>query len=182
MIINRPVFLIGYMCCGKSTLGAELARQLGVEFVDLDAAVERAAGMSVSEFWREHGEAAFRRIEREALRHECRAGARVVACGGGTPCQKGNMELMNRHGITVWLTASADTLTQRLCMPEHNAKRPLVAGKSQNEIEAIVAKGLEDRLPFYRQAAITHDATLIDTPEQVRATAKALKDKLNNNQ
>lgn len=167
------------MCCGKSTLGLELARQLGVEFVDLDAAVELECGMSVSELWSLHGEAHFRELERAALERAAR-GCRVVACGGGTPCQPGTMELMNSKGVTVWLTASPVTLTERLCRPEHNAKRPLVAGKSRREISEIVRKGLESRHKHYTKAQITHDATLIDTHEQTKHTAEKLVEKLIN--
>jgi len=107
----KPVFLIGYMGCGKTTLGEPLARHMGLQFVDLDDYIERKYSMSAKEIFNTLGEPAFRRIESEALA-KVATDARnvVVACGGGTPLVPANMELMNRLGITVWLQASVERI------------------------------------------------------------------------
>ena len=82
----KPLFLVGYMGCGKSTLGRKLARRLGVPFADTDALVERREGASVADVFRYEGEAFFRRIEREVLEETIGAGeAAVVSTGGGLP-------------------------------------------------------------------------------------------------
>ncbi len=99
----KTVFLVGYMCCGKTTLGSAVAAELGVPFVDLDEWVERRAGCSVREIFATQGETAFRRMERAALREVASGDGRgaIVACGGGTPCQRGNMALaLLRPGAT----------------------------------------------------------------------------------
>ena len=98
MTAGAPIFLVGYMATGKTTLGRALQAAAGVEFVDLDSVVEQRAGMCVSEIFGRLGEAEFRRLESEALdlMLSRRTGRRlVVACGGGTPC----------HGNNIWSRA-----------------------------------------------------------------------------
>ena len=80
----KPIFLIGYMGCGKTTLGRALSIATGVRFVDLDELIEENEGTSISVIFRERGEEAFRRIERDTLRGLCREENLIVGCGGGT--------------------------------------------------------------------------------------------------
>jgi shikimate kinase len=105
----KPVFLIGYMGCGKTTLGEVLARQMGVPFIDLDEYIEHQQGMTIVEIFASDGEARFRELETAALRDVAAAGGAIVACGGGTPCHGDNMALMNQTGITVNDTDVAST-------------------------------------------------------------------------
>ena len=163
------------MGCGKTTLGSALARELGVDFVDLDDYIEQQCGCSVREIFATQGEGAFRQMERKALRTvatQC-AGA-VVACGGGTPCQSGNMALMNDLGITVWLTVTAERIAARLCLPEQKAKRPLIASLLDEEVAAYVRRNLATRTPHYAQAQLRFDATDIETAAATRLTAHRL--------
>ena len=100
----KPLFLVGYMGCGKSTLGRKLARRLGVGFVDTDALVEEQAGASVADVFRYEGEARFREAEREALERAIAAGGEtVVSTGGGLPTWSDNMQRMNGVGHTLSL-------------------------------------------------------------------------------
>lgn len=171
----KPVFLIGYMGCGKTTLGEPLAHVLGWRFVDLDLYIEEKVGMTAKEIFMACGEARFRELEREAL-EEVAASAdnTIVACGGGTPLQEGNMELMNNLGITVWLRTSVERITSRLVLPEQRCKRPLLNDMSDNEIMASVARGLEARTPFYEKAQLQFDSTYLESEEEVAATAQQL--------
>ena len=170
----RPVFLIGFMGCGKTTLGVELARAMHCRFVDLDDYIELLHGATVSELFTSRGEAWFREQEQEALRSVAAGNDVVVACGGGTPCGPGAMELMNERGLTVWLTTSAQRIAARLCLPEQKAKRPLLAGKSDEEMLAYVEQALSARTPFYAQARLHFDSTDIETAAATRATARRL--------
>lgn len=171
----KPVFLIGYMGCGKTTLGEPLARHMGLQFVDLDDYIERKYSMSAKEIFNTLGEPAFRRIESEALA-KVATDARnvVVACGGGTPLVPGNMELMNRVGITVWLRTSVDRITSRLVLPDQRSKRPLLNNMSDEEIKESVAKDLEARAPFYSKSQLQFDSTYLESEQEINGTAQRL--------
>lgn len=156
------------MCSGKTTLGRALAERLGREFIDLDDAVERRSGRSVAEIFATDGEAAFRHLERETLDDILlRAGNRsvVVACGGGTPCREGVMEVLNGGGVTVWLVAPVERIVERVLLEP--GKRPLLAGKSREELTRMVGRMLDERRPYYSQAAHTFDASLLESESQV---------------
>lgn len=171
----KPVFLIGYMGCGKTTLGEPLARLLGWRFVDLDHYIEAKCGMTAKEVFMTHGEAHFRKLEHEALEEVAVAGGdAIVACGGGTPLQPGNMELMNRVGITVWLRTSVNRITSRLVLPDQRSKRPLLNNMSDEEIKESVAKGLEARAPFYSKSQLQFDSTYLESEEEINDTAHRL--------
>jgi shikimate kinase len=113
----RPVFLIGYMGCGKTTLGRELAAQMKVRYIDLDEYIVQQQGKSVVQIFAQVGEAAFRNLETAALHEVAAMTDVIVGCGGGTPCQADNMSLMNGAGITVWLVSSPERITARLLLP-----------------------------------------------------------------
>lgn len=124
----KPLFLIGYMGCGKSTLGRKLARRLGIGFVDTDTLVEEQAGASVADVFRYEGEARFREAEREALERAIAAGGEaVVSTGGGLPTWGDNMQRMNGVGHTVFLRRSAAQIASRLS-PYGRRKRPRLRG------------------------------------------------------
>lgn len=134
--------------------------------------------MTVNDIFATWGEARFRELEREALREVSSSGA-IVACGGGTPCHGGNMELMNAAGITVWLTTSPQRIIARLCLPEHRAKRPQIAQATDKQIAHYVETTLREREKDYRQAHIVFDSTEIETAEETLVTAAKLLDILN---
>ena len=111
----KPIFLVGYMGCGKSTLGRKLARRLGAAFVDTDAAVEELEGASVADVFRYEGETRFRELERGVLERVIASGdAAVVSTGGGLPVWRDNMECMNAAGHTVYLCRTAAQIAGRL--------------------------------------------------------------------
>ena len=174
-VAMKAVFLIGYMGCGKTTLGEPLARLMGRRFVDLDLYIEGGCGMSAKEIFAVHGEAYFRRLERESLKEIAASGGDVVvACGGGTPLYRGNMTLMNRVGITVWLTTNVDRITSRLVLPDQRSKRPLLNELTDEQIRASVIEGLEARKDFYSKAQLQFDSTLLECVEEIESTAQRL--------
>lgn len=144
-------FLVGYMACGKTRRGREMAQEMGLPFIDLDAYVVERRGQTIAEIFATEGESGFRRIESEYLKEVCELYENfVMSTGGGVPCFYGNMEYMNRQGHTIFLNTNVGTITERLIRGKH--KRPLVAGLSDEEIRDFVIRHREERLPFYLMA------------------------------
>lgn len=170
----RPIFLIGYMGCGKTTLGEVLARQMDVRYIDLDELIEVQQGMSIVEIFDEMGEKRFRELEVEALEEVAAITDVIVGCGGGTPCHGDNMEIMNAAGITIWLTTSPERITARLLLPDQKAKRPKIASLPDEVVLSLVEKELEVRTPYYAQAQLQFDSTDIETAEATERTAHRL--------
>lgn len=164
----KPIFLIGYMGSGKSTLGRALTSRTGVRFIDLDDYIEEREQASVSEIFAGRGEAGFRAAERAALEEVASLTDVIVACGGGTPCQPGAMELMNSAGSTVFLSASLPRLFVRL--KEGRAKRPLIAKLSDSELEHFVADSLARRMPFYSAASAAFCSDRLESEEEIAST------------
>lgn len=169
---HAPIFLIGYMGCGKTTLGRALAKKLGREFIDLDFYITQRFRRSVSEIFAEKGEDGFRRIEQSMLREVGEFSDIVIACGGGTPCHYDNIAYMNSRGLTIWLQAERGRLMERLKLGAH--KRPLIAGKSEDELAIFLDENLAERRPWYEQAAITVDSTRLETKEEIADTVTDL--------
>lgn len=162
------IFIVGYMASGKTTFGKALADKLGTTFVDLDNYIEEKEGKSISEIFAERGEEGFRLREKELLAEVIDAEPDLVlACGGGTPCFFDNMKTLNEKGITVFLETSTPVLISRL--QEENEKRPLMAGKSDDEIRRQVLTQLCDRLPHYMEAKMKWHGDDLETPEEIDA-------------
>ena len=170
----KPIFLIGYMGCGKTTLGEVLARQMGLQYIDLDEFIEQRQGMTITEIFDEMGEKRFRELETEALQDVATMTDVIVGCGGGTPCHGDNMELMNKAGTTVWLTTSPERITTRLLLPDQKAKRPKVASLPDEAVLSLVERELQARTPYYSQAQLQFDSTDIETAAATRRTARHL--------
>ena len=139
------MYLTGFMGAGKSTVGGLLAAELACPFVDLDAAVEAAAGRTVRGIFARDGEEGFRRLEGEQLRRTSGLERCVVATGGGTPIAAGNRRWMRAHGTIVWLEVAFDRLSRRV---EDGVERPLWC----DEVAALEL--LESRLEDYRDCDV----------------------------
>ena len=183
----KPIFLIGYMGSGKSTLGRVLSEMLECEFTDLDAYIENRYHKTVKQIFAEHGEAGFRELERRMLLEVCEFQDIVIACGGGTPCFGDNMDLMNSHGVaskrgfrkipvSPQAPVPVERLFQRLSRPRSKAKRPVIADKSDDELMQFISDNLRQRDPFYSRASIKFDTTEIETAAETRVTAARLAD------
>ena len=170
---DKPIFLIGYMGAGKTTLGQAVSKRLNIPFIDLDEFIENQQGKTVSQIFADDGEAMFRRLEKDAIEKivgDNAASAVIVALGGGTPCQPGVMDLLNSCGITVYLTAPVPRLTERLVVG--GDKRPLVAGKTPGQIAEFVHENLSRREPFYSLAKYKFDASLLEDELQIEQSAQ----------
>ncbi|KQM08381.1 MAG: hypothetical protein AL399_07665 [Candidatus [Bacteroides] periocalifornicus] len=162
--IAFPVFLIGFMGSGKSTLGSWLAARLNVDFVDLDRLVEACEGMPIPLIFAQRGEEAFRVAERRALLDFCQQGRRVVvSTGGGAPCYRDNLLHMQRAGTTVYLQLAAEELATRLRGVQ--AERPLLAGVLPEALAGHVGTMLAAREPYYSQADLVVEAGVGGIPD-----------------
>lgn len=141
------------MGCGKSTLGKQLAQRLKLDFQDLDRYIEQIDSSSITELFRRYGEHIFRKKERHRLAELCNQDDIVIAVGGGTPCFKNNMELMNHYGKTIFINPPVHFLFQRL--KNRTAHRPLLANKTEDELLEFIQNMHAQRLPYYQKARYT---------------------------
>lgn len=163
---EERLYLVGYMASGKTTLGHAIAEAWGAQFVDLDEEVERREGIPVKDFILERGEEAFRRAESMALKATAGLKRAVIACGGGTPCWRDNMEFMTLHGMTAWLVASPETLARRIL--EAGPTRPLAKGKTPEELTEFVRKHLLERQPYYCRAEMRINTENLENDSHTR--------------
>jgi len=135
------LILIGYRGSGKTTVGAILAQKLGRPFVDLDEAIETAAGCSIAEIFAGEGEAGFRELERQSLVHSLDEAPSVISTGGGIVLNELNREAMRTSGFVAWLTASPEVLWQRmLADPLTVSRRPNLQNGGLQEVVAMMQK------------------------------------------
>lgn len=170
------IFLIGYMGVGKTTLGRELAKQFNYEFVDLDLFIQNRYNKTIVQLFEEEGEEGFRVIENKVLSEISLFENVIISTGGGAPCFYNNMEIMNNSGITVYLRASAELLSQRLNGGKE--KRPLIKDKNEEELFLFVSENIKKREPYYTQAKITFETDELINREDVNKYAGMLIDKL----
>ena len=143
----RNVVLCGFMGCGKTTVGRQLAALSGRRFVDMDEYIEQQAGMAVSEIFRQYGEDDFRRRERETCRALAGQTGLVIAAGGGALTFAANVEAQRPSCVIVLLEVKPETVLTRL---KGDTSRPLLAREDK---ETAVRELFAARLPLYRAAA-----------------------------
>lgn len=153
------------MCVGKTTIGKALAKAMGRTFYDLDWYIEERFHTKVSKIFAEEGEERFRDLERRMLHEVAEFEDVVVSCGGGTPCFFDNMDYMNSVSQTFFLKASPQTIRQHLAMSR--GERPLLKGKSPEELEQFVVEQLAQREPFYDKAQHTIDVNVLDSFDKI---------------
>lgn len=149
---DRSVILTGFMGSGKSSVGKLLAEKLSCRFVDLDAEIVAAAGLSINEIFARDGEEVFRMLESANLERILSAGdGCVMATGGGAVISSQNREMMRNRGITVNLKVTLEQVLDRL---QGCSDRPLLAGeKAPERVRAL----MEGREQYYADADIRID-------------------------
>jgi shikimate kinase len=159
------IFLVGFMGCGKTTMGRKLSAALGYQFIDLDHVLEAQVGLPISEYFATHGEEAFRKLESAILKETAYPDNAVVSTGGGLPCFFDNMDWMNAHGQSVYMKLTPKALASRL---EHaKTARPVLQGKKGDDLAAFIESKLAEREPFYSRASITAKSFVDLTPENI---------------
>jgi len=168
----KNIYLVGYMGSGKSTAGRAIARELNLQWIDLDEHLESKSGNTIAEIFNQQGEAVFRTMESDTLKELARTNNTVVSSGGGTPVNADNMQLMKATGLVIFLDVPASELARRI-WPERE-KRPLVKDLSKGELESFIARHLAERLPFYSAAHIRFSGDL-NMPDEMQRLLKAIR-------
>lgn len=148
--MDKPIFLLGFMGSGKTSIGKKLARKLAVDFIDLDEYIEEKYNSSITSIFAERGEEQFRLIEQACLKDLGEKQNCIVSLGGGTPCYFDNIKVIKQLGTSVYLKLDVNILVGRLRLKK--AKRPLIANKSDEEISQFVRQELKKREVYYNQA------------------------------
>lgn len=164
------------MCVGKTTIGRALAKELGCTFYDLDWYIEERYHTKISTIFAEKGEDYFRDLESRMLHEAAEFENTVLSCGGGTPCFFDNMDYMNSVGEVFYLKASVDTILQHLAMSRGD--RPLLKGKTPEELKAYVTEQLAQREPFYAQARHEIDVNVLDSFDKVNLVTQSIRKEL----
>lgn len=159
------IFLIGYMASGKSTAAKKLAKALNLSTVDLDAEIEKVAGMSIPDIFKTEGEKAFRKREQSELRKWLEKDDFVMATGGGTPCFFESMDEMNGAGTTVYLQMAPKAIVDRVLASKE--ERPILKGLTAEKMLEKVEKQLEKREAFYLRANLIVNGVNLELDELV---------------
>jgi len=146
---SRSLVLVGMMGAGKSSIGRRLAARLEIPFVDADAEIERAAGMTISDIFAKHGESSFRSGEARVIARLLDAGPQVLATGGGAFMNAETRVLIGQKGISIWLKADFDILMRRI---RRRNDRPLL--NTENPADTL-QRLIEERYPVYQLADVT---------------------------
>ena len=170
----KRIILIGYMGAGKTTIGHALAKNLGVQFYDLDWYIEMRFHKTVAQIFEERGEEGFREIERNMLHEVAEFENVIISCGGGTPCFFDNMDYMNSLCDTIYLKASAEILAAHLKMGK--VVRPLILGKSEEELTDYIQGMLDQREPYYMKAKHIINVDLLNSREKVADSVRVLRE------
>ncbi len=150
------IFIIGFTSSGKTTFGKKLAKETGFEFIDLDHFILDKYHKPIQKIFEEKGEVFLRQLESKALNELMHKDNVVISTGGGAPCFYDNMQLMNEHGLTIYLEASPEFLVSRL--KQEIGERPLIRMKTEEQLRIFVNKLLEKRERYYRMAHLFLDA------------------------
>lgn len=170
------IFLTGFSGSGKSTIGPLLANSLGFEIIDLDKAIEQAAGKSINRIFAEDGEAAFRELELRTLESILTRTNLVVSLGGGVLENDRCFSLIREHGTLVYLKSSPEVLTMRL---QHKTDRPLLKADdgsrlSREEIQSRITNLLSKREPRYQKA----DLVVVTDSKKIGSSVEELTRKI----
>ncbi|WP_185872397.1 shikimate kinase [Blattabacterium cuenoti] len=145
------ITLIGYMGCGKTTIGKILSQKINLNFYDLDSILVKSKKDSIYNIFKKKGELSFRRIEHLILKKFLKNKDKyILSVGGGTPCFYNNIYLLNKYSKTFYLNTNSYTLFKRLSLEKKT--RPLISNFSKNELFKFIMKHLLQRIYFYEKS------------------------------
>lgn len=149
---SRSIVLVGLMGAGKTTVGRRLANRLDLPFVDADTEIEKAAGSSIADIFKEFGEAHFRDGEQRVIHRLLGEGPQILATGGGAFMNAATRKATQENGVSIWLKADLDVLMKRVSRRSH---RPLL---QNDDPEAVMKRLIDERYPIYATADLSIDS------------------------
>ena len=164
------------MGSGKTTVGRALAKELNVPFYDLDWYIEERFHKTVPQIFAEKGEEGFRQVERNMLHEVAEFEDIVLSAGGGTPCFYDNVQYMNEQACTIYLKASSDVLYGHLRVGK--TERPLLKGKTEEEMLEYIETTLSKREPFYSQARYTLNVNNLESYPKIKESVRQIREML----
>lgn len=169
--MKKNLFLIGFMACGKSTIGKELASKLNYTFLDTDLLIEKKVKQTIKELILKTDEISFRVLESKVLKGITKNYQKtIIATGGGLPCSDKNLRLLKKNGILVFIDTPEKLIFNRL---KDNNSRPLVANLNNSELKSFIALKLAERRLYYEKADI-----LIDGEKNTKEIIEEINEKL----
>lgn len=144
--LNKSIVLVGLMGCGKSSVGKRLAKEIGVDFVDIDKEIENDEELTVSKIFKKYGEEYFRKAEKDKIDEVLSSGSKVIATGGGAFMNELTRELIKKKAYSVWIKADIETLLERVSRKD---TRPLLRNGNKEE---ILKDLIDKRYPVYKEA------------------------------
>ena len=168
------LYLIGYMGCGKSTIGRKIARFAHLRFVDTDSMVEQREQASVADVITFQGEEYFRSVERNVLDSTAEEDNIIVSTGGGLPIFGDNMQKISELGLSIYLRRTPKNIMSRLS-PYGRQKRPKFRGLNDEELLAFMTTHMAEREPIYSKADVVIDCDQMSDNEIINLIMRNLK-------
>ena len=160
------IYLIGLTGTGKSKVGKMLANKLSYSFIDLDEVIQFETNRTIEEIFEKDGEDYFRKLENKFLKQIPKVERCIVATGGGTPCFLDSMDYIKAEGLSIFLYTPVSLIVERLFQSDYS-QRPMLKGKTKEELKHFLSQKLEDRLPFYSRADFSIDTQIAESPEKL---------------
>lgn len=160
----RNIYLTGFMGTGKTSAGQEIARCLGLKFIDLDELIVKKEGRSINDVFAQAGEPYFRKAEKETLKEVSQGASQVVSCGGGIVIDPENIAIMKQSGRFIAFTARPEVIFERIKKETH---RPLL---NTADPLARIKELLNIRKPYYDQAEFlidTSDISILEVAQKI---------------
>ena len=168
------IFLIGYMCSGKSTVGKRLAKRLNYDFIDLDDFFEENYHISIEDFFEKYNEEAYRKLENKLLNDLLKFDNVVISTGGGTPCFYDNMEIIKNNGVSIYLKMHEKSLETRILNSKKT--RPVLKHVRKENLKEFIKNQIKEREEYYLKATYIIKGESVDYDEIERMLAEG-KDK-----
>ncbi|MEI8202853.1 MAG: shikimate kinase [Bacteroidota bacterium] len=170
------ICLVGFMGCGKSTLGQQLADRLNLEFIDLDSTFEEKYHMQITSFFEWFGEAKFREFETQLLAEVLEKDNYILSTGGGTPCFFDNMKNIKEKTFSIYIKVSPEILTQRL--NHTKKKRPIIQNFKKDDLLSFIKNIIPEREKYYLQADLiceSDNANISETSNLIQQQLRSIK-------
>lgn len=169
-MLKKNIILIGFMGCGKSTIGRGLSGELGYEFLDTDTKIQNDMAMSINDIFENYGEAYFRKIERNLCKVAALNSNMVIATGGGIIKNQSNIDTLKTNGVFIYLKNTPEKIYRNI---KYDTSRPLLnVDNKEEKIKELLA----ERTPLYESCAdITVDVSELKIDESIKKIVDIVK-------